>query len=234
MMPEHASSGDSDNIQAVLQSMHDFFHEGLAILDGEDGTARSQFLGELKNYIKSGKQKTEQGASLAQDIRDLLTEASGLTGKVGTFVDGFQSVRSGLHTMSETCEGAVKNIESASTSIQDNLEEAKKILADMKADTADADCACQEVIRRVDEAADCAFNLLLELQFQDLLRQQVSAVASILLETQQRIGDSLERLTGEKMTAGSSEETFANTDETVLDQKKAQDDIDALINASKS
>ena len=234
MTQEHASSGDSDNIQAVLHSLKDFLQQGLAILDGDDRTARFQFLGDLKEYLASGKQQVERGASLAQDVQNLLTEASGLTGKVGTFVDGFQSVRSGLHTMSETCEGAVKNIESASTSIQEKLEEAKKMLADMKAGNPDADCACQEVIRRVDEAADCAFNLLMELQFQDLLRQQVSAVATILLETQQRISDSLERLTGEKINVSRSEETFATTDKTVLDGQKPQDDIDALINAHKS
>jgi len=234
MAQEHASGGTTDNIQAVLQSLKDFFQQGMTILDGEDKTARFHFLGKLKDHVESGKQQVERCASLSQEIQNLLTEAGSLTGTVGTFIDGFQTVRSGLHTMSETCEGAVQNIEAASAAIQEKLEEAKKKLADMKAGTADAGYACQEVIGLLDEAADSAFNLLMELQFQDLLRQQVSAVATILQESQQRITDSLERLNGEVIAVKSSEETFATTDETVLDQQKAQDDIDALINAHKS
>jgi hypothetical protein len=227
--PASTDNGTIQDLKSILEEVQDFFKSGEIALSND--ADREQYLATLQERMQTGAAHSASGLALITELQNILTGDGDMADKLNTMAEGFQSVRQGLSSLCSTCATAVQNIETASGGISDKLETVKTYLKNLE-EKSEGDPAGAEALQHAEAAADDAFTLLMELQFQDILRQQVSAVATLLQETQQRISDSVVRLTGEKL-AVASEEDFAITDESVISTDQGQDDIDALINANK-
>ena len=85
----------------------------------------------------------------------------------------------------------------------------------------------------INSIADTTFNIMTALQFQDILRQQLSAIGNILTKTKSKIEKSLEKLEGAEVEAEEAEEYFVPTDDSVLGKQQGQDEIDLIISSVK-
>jgi len=87
----------------------------------------------------------------------------------------------------------------------------------------------EDASQTVNEVADDAFSIMMTLQFQDILRQQLSAVAGLLSKTRANISRSLGKITGEAAKASDGSDAFAVMDDSILGPGGSQEQVDEII-----
>jgi len=81
---------------------------------------------------------------------------------------------------------------------------------------------------------DTAFTIMTTLQFQDIVRQQLSAIGNILTQTKKRIEKSIKKIEGlQGEDSISDEDYFIPTDPSILEKQESQDNIDSIISGLK-
>ena len=149
-----------------------------------------------------------------------------------SFIDAGQ----GLRGLSDLSEQAVSGIQDASNTNKESLDKLKKDISEFqKIDVlSDEDKkALDQIISDIEGIAEVSFSIVVELQYQDIMRQQLSAVRGILDKTRERIAAGLEKLTGVSIEVELSDENLAQTDSSILNPPENKEDVEAIIKAAK-
>ena len=207
-------------LEGVVTQFCKFFNHAEKQLTGSDEQAKQKFLSVLDKQIKIGKKLSHKALHLTRDIEST-----------------FSAAKSGLKGASELSEEATLQIGETAEKLQTSLEAVKKSLVATLENVALTDeqkAAIDENLAQIDAMGDDAFNIAVALQFQDILRQQLSAVGTILSKTKGQLAKTIHNLTGVAIETD-EDEPLVTTDDTILSNSGGdQDDIDALINAHKS
>ena len=224
-------------LEGIITQFCKFFNHAEKQLAGSDEQAKQKFLGILNKQIKIGKKLSHKALHLTRDIESTLSRIVELISNTNMMDDKFSAAKSGLKGASDLSEEATLQIGETAEKLQTTLEAVKKSLVSTLENvtlTDEQKAVVDENMAQIDAMGDDAFNIAVALQFQDILRQQLSAVGTILSNTKGQLAKTIHNLTGVAIETD-EDEPLVTTDDTILSNSGGdQDDIDALINAQKS
>lgn len=223
-------------IVGIFEMMDNFLTSSITVLEKGDIQEKRDLIQDLEAQFKAAREYVRKGRVLVFEISELLTNTDKLITSI-SFIDlGFKVARKGLRGVSDLSEQAVSGIQASSDSIQTSIDEVTKDLESFQKSgclTSAEKESINSIIAEIKKVADVTFNIMMDLQFQDILRQQLSAVADILSKTRERISKGIEKATGITIEVSEVEEGFAVTDESVLNRVVEQSDIDEFIKQAK-
>ncbi len=191
----------------------------------------------LFKRIKEGKLLIRKGKSISEGIKSELNNINILLNNIPVLDTDFKKAQEGLKDASNVAEEATLKIQDASISIQDSLDSVNNYLTQIES-LNNVDKKAKEVLqnctKEISSVADTTFNIMTALQFQDILRQQLSAVGQIITQTKTKIKKSIKIIEGAPVEAEESKEQFVATDESILDKSEGQDEIDMIISQQLS
>jgi len=224
-------------LSGVLIILEKFFDEIIQINKSEDNSKKRALMETIEKKMFIGKKVAQQGTFLANKTTKELDSLHNILSNVPYLNESFKLAQKGLKGVSDLAEEATVKIQDSNTQIQDSLDQVDGFLTklDTSKFTSDDDKRIfEETLEEIRKIADISFNIMVELQFQDILRQQLSAINTIISKTKVKIADSLQNITGVEIEIDEEDDLFAATDDSVLTVKGAQDEVDKIIAEGKN
>lgn len=201
-----------------------------------DSLAGRKFFQNLETNARLGRQFIEAGEKMLSRLTSHLESTQNLINRIPGFEEGFQSATKGLKGIGTLSEEATTHIQDTTARVQEALESQMtelRAVAEDKSLSEDARERLTAVIEQVGGVNEEVFNIMMELQFQDILRQQLSAISMILAKTKKNLSASLEKITGQPLEPWELLGDDVVTDASVLQKGGSQDTIDDIINAAR-
>ncbi|MCK4965636.1 hypothetical protein KAS50_01315 [bacterium] len=190
----------------------------------------------LSRRIKEGRRLVKKGKEIVSDVQEDLNGLNQLLNNIPFLDTSFRKAQDSLKDASNVAEEATLKIQDASMEIQESLDKISENLSKLAAMEISGDDK-KEILKsstdEINSIADTTFNIMTALQFQDILRQQLSAIGSILTKTKSKIEKSMEKIEGTAVEAEEAEDYFVPTDDSVLGKQQGQDEIDLIISSVK-
>ena len=227
------STGALHGIGGVLKSLDKFFDSLVEAVRHRDSLAGRKFFQNLETNARLGKRFIEAGEKMLHQLTSHLESTQHLIQRIPGFEEGFQTATKGLKGIGALSEEATTHIQDTTALVQESLESQVTELRAVAEDDSLSDDARQRltaVIEQVETVNEEVFNIMMELQFQDILRQQLAAISIILGKTKQNLGASLEKITGQPLDPWEVLGDDVVTDANVLQNGGSQDTIDDIIN----
>jgi hypothetical protein len=230
------SFSDSKGLLIIFEILESLFEYMLKCFKRREEDKDDIVLEILFKRIKEGKRLLKAGKNEILDIQRELSSLNNVLENVPLLESSFKKAQMGLKGASDVAEEATIQIQDSSIIIQDSLDKVHKYLnklESMEKFDADARDILKSCINEISMVADTAFNIMTSLQFQDILRQQLSAIGMILSNTKMKIVKSLQKIEKMAVEVEKDEEVFVATDESILCQRSAQDEIDLLMSRER-
>ncbi len=219
-------------LAGILNVIENYFHDQVTIISTNNSIKLTEYAKSLKpNCIKYEVYAKKGKAIILEIIKDM-NNIQSLLSNVPFVSDGFKLASKGLKGASNITEEATIKIQDSSDSIQTDLDEVTKelkSLLDMESMSQENKKILEDSLKKITNMADTAFNIMIALQFQDILRQQLAAVNTILSQTRANISTSVERLTGMPIVKEDEIEIDVCTDASILTAEKSQHEVDEII-----
>jgi hypothetical protein len=225
-------------LQGIITQFVRFFNHSEKTLRSGDDKNRRKLLQQLERQVTIGKKLAVKANVLTQDIEKMLSKVVEVIASTNVLDDKFNAAKSGLKGASELSEEATLQIGETAEQLQTSLQDSKVVLEEALKDLEmpeESRAKIDEQLAKLESMGDDAFNIAVALQFQDILRQQLSAIATIMSNTKNQLAETMNKLTGSDLEVADDEE-LVSTDDSILTMGEggSQDDIDALINSTKS
>ncbi|RKY85337.1 hypothetical protein DRQ09_07415 [candidate division KSB1 bacterium] len=219
-------------ISGIFTILEKFFNNTIESINSGDNIKKRELITSLGNRMTTYKRLIKKGTRLINSIRDELDSLYNLLDNVPFLDQSFKLAQKGLKGISDLTEEATIKIQNSNNIIQSSLDRVNSYLnkLDSSKFTSSEDKEIFEnCIMEIKKVADISFNIMLELQFQDILRQQLSAINAILFNTKLKIANSIKNITGVEISIDKSEESFVATDKSVLSVHSDQDNVDKIL-----
>ena len=216
-------------IFGTLENILENFHKYIKDKEGNEQDVSNEV---IFSRIMESKKLVKNGIDIVKDIQNDLNGLNALLDNVPLLDESFKKAQDSLKDASNFAEEATLKIQDASISIQDSLNKVKECLCKLesvKKFDSDEKKILKSCINDVSSVAETSFNIMTVLQFQDILRQQLSAIGSILTKVKVKIVNSIKKIEGIPVKVGEDEEYFIPTDQSILEKQKGQDEIDSII-----
>jgi len=220
----------------ITEILENFFNQMLRYYKNENVDKEDIALDVLLKRLREGKRLTKKGNSIIKDIQKDLNSLNTILTSIPFVDESISKAKDALKGVSDAAEKATIEISDASVSMQDSLDRVNNFLNELEKMEECSQPVKEKVKSCIDEisdVADTAFNIMTMLQFQDILRQQLSAVALILSKVKNKITKSIERIEGLPIEIEEEEDYFVATDPSVLEKKESQDKIDSIVSEVK-
>jgi chemotaxis regulatin CheY-phosphate phosphatase CheZ len=221
-------------LQGILVTLEKFLQgivQGFQKHDSAD--ARKAVLTNLEANSSKGLKLCQTGQKMIRQMIHGLQNTDKLLKRVPGFEQGFQTASKGLRGIGDLTEEATTKIQDNSEKIQASLEElttALQPLVDDESISKETQEKIAKAMGDIENGNNQVFEIMMELQFQDILRQQLSAVVMILNKTKESLGKSLELIGGQPLAPWKDMDPGVVTDESVLDNSgTSQDDVDEIM-----
>jgi len=223
-------------LSGVLTILENFFAEMIKMSKTDDDDKKGEFVSTLEKRLRIGQKIVQQGSYLVNNTKNELNSLENLLDNVPFLNESFKMAQKGLKGISELTEEATVKIQDSNTQIQGSLDKVDEHLnkLDMSKFASNEDkVVFESCLNDIKKIADISFNIMLELQFQDILRQQLSAINSIILKTKQKIATSLENIKGVEISLEDEDKFYVATDESILSTRGAQDEVDKILSGEQ-
>ena len=230
------STADSAGLVFIFEILEQIFAYMVKRFKFDESAKEDIAIEILSRRIKEGKRLVKKGKDIVSDIKEDLNGLNQILNNVPFLDTSFKKAQESLKDASNVAEEATLKIQDASMEIQESLDKISENLSKLVAmdiPGGDKEGILKSSTDEINSIADTTFNIMTALQFQDILRQQLSAIGNILTKTKSKIEKSLEKLEGAEVEAEEAEEYFVPTDDSVLGKQQGQDEIDLIISSVK-
>jgi len=219
------------SLKDIFREFSKFFNYGKNVINKGIEIDKRKFLQSLDRYFETGNKLADKGVSMANLIEKNLDYMIELISTSSLMDDKFKDAKNGLMGAAELSEEATIQIDEIAEKLQDSIKMVKQQLTEF-VQSSDIDeqlrNSFNELINQLEETENIAFNIFTTLQFQDILSQKLSAVASIQNRIKIELANTINQLTG--MDLGVNEKGgFITTDDSILGPQIDQSEIDKLI-----
>lgn len=228
---------DSSGLLFIFEMLGNFLENLNKFIKDKYGNEQDISSKVIFGRIIESKKLVINGIHIVKDIQNDLSGLNALLDNVPLLDESFKKAQDSLKDASNFAEEATLKIQDASISIQDSLNKVKECLFKLesaKEFNSDEKKILNSCINDISGVAETSFNIMTVLQFQDILRQQLSAIGAILTKVKGKIVNSIEKIEGIPVKVDENEKYFIPTDQSILEKQKGQDEIDSIISQVKN
>jgi CheY-like chemotaxis protein len=221
----------TQGLKGIIFQFAKFFNLGKKVLADNDEREKRKYIQSLEKQVLVGGRLAEKSYKMVAEVEKTLDNVDEMVAATGLLDDKFMAARSGLKGASAISEEATLEIGDISEKLQSNIGELRTKLGKTVETLTLADEAqssFDEIFKHLESIEDASFNIGIALQFQDILSQKLSAVASIQTRIRERLANTMHHLKGTEINLEETE-ALRITDASILEDGADQSAVDAII-----